>query len=55
MKMPFEYGLMYMETERCIYYPGETIYGNVHLLVNKTIQNAKHLEIIVKGTESFKF
>jgi hypothetical protein len=53
--MPFENGLLYLETERHIYYPGETITGNVHLLVNTPIEEAKCLELIVKGKESFKY
>lgn len=53
--MPFENGLMFVETDKHIYYPGESIFGNVHLLVNEVIEEAKCLEIIVKGKESFKY
>ena len=53
--MPFEQGLMFVETDKHIYYPGETIYGNVHLLVNEVIEEAMCLEIIMKGKESFKY
>jgi len=53
--MPFENGLMFVETDKSIYYPGEVIQGNVHLLVNKEIEEAKYLEIVVKGKESFKY
>ena len=53
--MPFDQGLMYVETDKHIYYPGEIIYGNVHLLVNEPIEEAKCLEIIVKGKESFNY
>ncbi len=53
--MPFENGLIYLETDKAIYYPGEIIHGNLHLLVNKEIEEAKCLEIVVKGKESFKY
>ena len=46
---------MFVETDKHIYYPGETIYGNVHLLINEVIEEAKCLEIIMKGKESFKY
>lgn len=54
--MPFENGLMFIETERPVYYPGQTIEGNVHLLVTKAImQDARTLDIRVRGKESFNF
>lgn len=46
---------MYVETDKPIYYPGETIHGNVHLLITETVEEAKFLEIVVKGKESFKY
>lgn len=39
-----------------MYYPGEIIHGNVHMIVSKTIENfAKCLDVKVKGKESFNF
>ncbi len=55
LKIPFEQGLMHIETEKHIYYPGDTINGNVHLLITEVIEEAKCLDIKVVGKESFNF
>jgi hypothetical protein len=46
---------MYVETDKAVYYPGETIKGSVHILANKQITEAFQLDILVKGKESFKY
>jgi hypothetical protein len=55
LKMPFQHGLLFVETDKHVYYPGETISGNVHLLINEPIEEAKCLDIVVRGRESFKY
>ncbi len=55
MEMPLPDGGLVVETDKHIYYPGETISGNVHLLINETIDDAKCLDIVLKGRESFKY
>ena len=55
LKMPFQQGLLYIETDKHVYYPGQAIHGNIHLLVNDAITDAKCLDIKVEGRESFKF
>ena len=53
--MPFQHGLLFVETDKHVYYPGETISGNVHLLINEPIEEAKCLDIVVRGRESFNY
>lgn len=55
LKMPFEQGLLYLETDQHIYYPGQTLQGNVHMLITEPIPDAKCLDIRVEGKESFKY
>ena len=55
LKIPFKEGLCYLETDKRVYYPGETISGNIHLLVNDEITDADQLSINVRGKESFNF
>ena len=53
--MPFANGLIYIETTKPIYYPGETLEGSVHIMVTKTIEDARTLQLVVKGKETFNF
>jgi hypothetical protein len=60
LKMAFTHGFLYVETDKNVYYPGETINGTVHLLLNKPIISdeglcVSSLDIKLKGKETFKF
>lgn len=44
----------YIETDKKVYYPGETIEISVHLRVSEPIERAESLVIVVKGNESMK-
>jgi sporulation-control protein spo0M len=49
-----------VETEKHVYYPGETIKGSVHLLVNKplgpdTNTGVRRLDLKLRGKETFKY
>lgn len=46
---------MFLETNKHVYYPGDTIEGSIHLRVNSKITSVGRLVLQVKGTESFKF
>jgi len=51
----FPHGFMYVEMEKNVYYPGETIIGSVHLLINKDLNRVNNLEIKIKGLETFNY
>ena len=44
-----------METTKQAYYPGDALEGAVHLMVTKEITQAKSVELVVKGKETFTF
>ena len=51
----FSHGFMYVELEKNVYYPGESIKGSVHLLINKELSRVNNLEIRIKGLETFNY
>lgn len=60
LKIAFSHGFLYVETDKHVYYPGETINGRVHLLLNKPFNSEdecviKSLDLKLRGKESFKF
>lgn len=53
--MPFRNGLLYIETTKQVYYPGEAVEGAVHLMVTEQVENAQSICLIVKGKETFNY
>ena len=55
MRIAFSHGFLYLELEKNVYYPGQTINGNAHLLINKALHNVASLDLKLKGKETFNF
>ena len=51
----FEGDFFYIETDKKVYYPGETMAISVQLRLSESIERTESLVIIIKGRESFKF
>ena len=61
LAMAFNHGFIFVETDKNVYYPGDTILGAIHLLINKPIVGqdgrggVSSLDLVLKGKETFKF
>lgn len=51
----FKEGFLFLETDKSIFYPGETLDCSIQLFLKKTLDHVDRLVVNILGKEYFKF